>query len=90
MPHMTLSIPKQLYEEMRKHPEIKWTEVARKAISEYLSELGATSMSDEVLEILSPETRQKLASVSEAKARRFYSETVKREWKRMRSLTRAS
>ena len=34
MPNMTLSIPKPLHDQMRKHPEFKWSEVARKAIAE--------------------------------------------------------
>ncbi|MBS3062464.1 MAG: hypothetical protein J4203_01200 [Candidatus Diapherotrites archaeon] len=34
MPNMTLSIPKPLHEEMKKYPEYKWSEVARKAIQE--------------------------------------------------------
>lgn len=29
---MTMAIPEQLHKVMRKHPEIKWTEVARQAI----------------------------------------------------------
>jgi len=31
---MTLAIPDDLYEVMKKHKEIKWTEVARQAIRE--------------------------------------------------------
>jgi hypothetical protein len=90
MPHLTLSVPRHLYEKMRKHPEIKWSEVARKAISEYLSKLGPASTSSEVLEMLTPESRMKLAGISGADARRFYSETVKKEWKRLKSLTQTS
>lgn len=31
---MTMAIPEELHAIMKKHPEIKWTEVARKAINE--------------------------------------------------------
>ena len=34
MTNMTLAIPEDLHEIMRKHSEIKWSEVARQAISE--------------------------------------------------------
>ena len=34
MTNMTLAIPDDLYEVMKKHKEIKWTEVARQAIRE--------------------------------------------------------
>ena len=36
MPNMTLSIPEDLFEEMNKIPEVKWSEVARDAISKYI------------------------------------------------------
>ena len=32
MVNMTLAVPERLHRVMRKHSEIKWTEVARKAI----------------------------------------------------------
>ncbi len=34
MPNMTLSIPKELYEIVKKHNEIKWSEIARRAMWE--------------------------------------------------------
>ncbi|MCL5785963.1 MAG: hypothetical protein M1151_04750 [Candidatus Thermoplasmatota archaeon] len=36
---MTLSIPEELVSVMKKHKEIKWSEVARQAISEKVREL---------------------------------------------------
>lgn len=90
MPHITLSIPEDLYEEMKKHPEVRWSEVARRAIVKYLLQLKSRSSSEEVLSLLSRDARNKLASVSEDEARRFYEKVVEAEWKRMRSLTRTS
>jgi hypothetical protein len=34
MVNMTMAIPEQLHKIMKKHPEIKWTEIARQAIEE--------------------------------------------------------
>ncbi|MGQ0536229.1 MAG: hypothetical protein ACT4PT_09165 [Methanobacteriota archaeon] len=34
MPNMTFSLPDKLHQEMRAHPDIKWSEVARRAIQE--------------------------------------------------------
>jgi hypothetical protein len=34
MPNLTLSIPKDLHMRMKKHSEIRWSEVIRKTISE--------------------------------------------------------
>ena len=38
MANMTLSIPDGLYRKMRLHPEYRWSEVARQAIEEKLSD----------------------------------------------------
>ena len=39
MPNMTLSIPEALHEKMKKHSEIRWSEVVRKSISEKIEDL---------------------------------------------------
>ena len=39
VPNLTLSISAELYEAMKKHPEIRWSEVARKAIATRLGDL---------------------------------------------------
>ena len=39
MPNVTLSIPEALHEKMKKHSEIRWSEVVRKSISEKIDDL---------------------------------------------------
>lgn len=39
MTNMTLSLPEELHREMRSHPEVKWSEVARRAIQRELERL---------------------------------------------------
>jgi len=39
MPNLTLSLTMELYEAMKKHPEIRWSEVARQAIAKRLRDL---------------------------------------------------
>jgi len=39
MTNLTLSVPDDLYEEMKKHPEIRWSEVARQALAKKLEDL---------------------------------------------------
>ena len=39
MTNMTLAVPEDLMEVMRKHKEIKWSEVARQALAEKAKEL---------------------------------------------------
>jgi hypothetical protein len=40
MPNITLSLPDDVYSIMKEHGEIKWSEVARRAISEYAKKLA--------------------------------------------------
>ncbi len=39
MANITLSLSEELYQKLKNHPEIRWSEVARKAIQQYLDEL---------------------------------------------------
>lgn len=39
MPNVTLSIPEGLHTKMKKHSEIRWSEVVRKTISEKIEAL---------------------------------------------------
>ena len=39
MVNMTLAIPKELHKKMKKHSEVKWSEVARKGLKKHLSML---------------------------------------------------
>ena len=39
MPNVTLSIPEGLHERMKKHSEIRWSEVVRKSITEKIDDL---------------------------------------------------
>lgn len=39
MPNLTLSVPEALYAEMKRHPEIRWSEVARQALAKKIEDL---------------------------------------------------
>ena len=39
MANITLSLTEELYQKLKEHPEIRWSEIARKAIQQYLDEL---------------------------------------------------
>ena len=39
MPNLTLAIPEELHKKMKKHSEIRWSEVIRKTISERIEDL---------------------------------------------------
>ena len=38
MANVTLAIPDELHKKMKKHPEFKWSELARKAIEEKIND----------------------------------------------------
>lgn len=38
MVNITLAMPDELYHKMRKHPEFKWSEIARQAIEEKITD----------------------------------------------------
>ena len=39
MVNVTFAVPEELHEIMKRHPEIKWSEIARKAMWEYARKL---------------------------------------------------
>lgn len=39
MVNVTFAVPEELHEIMRRHPEIKWSEIARKAMWDYARKL---------------------------------------------------
>ena len=59
MPNITLSLPDDVYEIVKKHREIRWSEIARRAIESYARKLvlldaltsGSNLTEDDILEI---------------------------------------
>ncbi len=41
MPNLTISIPEDVYDKMKKHPEIRWSVVIGRFLREYLRKLEA-------------------------------------------------
>jgi len=39
MPNVTLSVPKKLYKIMREHKEIRWSEIVRRSLWDYVYEM---------------------------------------------------
>lgn len=42
MPNMTLSIPEELHRKMKRHTELKWSDIARRAFEKKLDEIELT------------------------------------------------
>lgn len=47
MVNVTLAVPEELHKVMKRHPEIKWSEVARQAMWEYAKKL---ELLDEIID----------------------------------------
>lgn len=58
LPNVTLSVSEDLHEKMKKHPEIRWSEVVRKSISEKIEDL-------EVMDKLTKRSKLTQADVDE-------------------------
>jgi len=91
MVNVTVSIPESLYRKMKKFSEVKWSEVVRKALADYIMRLevmerGVVS-SDELSEMLKA-SKLDVSSVSLDKAVEYYERARELEWKRS-STTRA-
>ena len=86
MPNITLSIPEDIYKKMKKYSEIKWSEVIRKAIADYLEKLEESKTeisSEELLNELGDEFKESLNKLDFEKAVEGYKRMRENEWKRI-------
>jgi len=83
VPNITISIPKELYDKMKRHPEIRWSAVIRRFLERYLMRLeGRYEMrAGELLDELGIE--DELVAVSDEVALRYAEEMVKKRGKRV-------
>jgi len=87
----TIRLPKQLAEKMRKHKEINWSEVIRRAIEDYLNaieETRTTVPAEEVIDELKREgvSQEDLKPLEASEEKRLYEEMVRRKWKRLSTI----
>lgn len=88
--HITLSIPRKLYVEMKKHKEIKWSEIARRSIEEKVSELKGITKGSELLKRMDPETRELFEKTSKMSWKRHYKKMREKTRKKAKSLMQVS
>jgi len=85
MVNLTVSIPPELYEKMKKHSEVKWSEVVRKALANYVDRLEIVEGGVISMKKLSKKLRDSgvdTSSINLKEAIEFYEEGRKQEWKR--------
>jgi metal-responsive CopG/Arc/MetJ family transcriptional regulator len=86
MVNITTSIPKDLYDKMKKYSEVKWSEVVRKALAEYVARLEIVErglVPSEKLVTMLRESKLDVSSITLEKALEHYDEGRKLEWKRL-------
>ena len=70
---------------MKKYKEVKWSEVVRRAVLEYLRKLeegGLVITTRELLDVLSSEFKEKLDKISLEDFEKAYEGMREEEWKR--------
>lgn len=85
MPNITLSLPEEVYRKMKRRTDVKWSEVARRAIVETLERLEgpvAFRASTSDLRDMIVESGVELEKIPVEDAIRYYRKTKELEWKR--------
>ena len=86
MTNLTISLPEALSKRMKKHSEVKWSEVVRKALTDYVDRLEVVESGVISAEALSKRLEEKCIEVSTInldKAIEHYEEGRKLERKRL-------
>ena len=86
MVNITISVPQELYDKMKRYSEVRWSEVVRKALAEYVGRLeiveGGIISSEKLSEMLK-ESDLDVSCINLDKAVEFYEKGRKLEWKRL-------
>ena len=88
MVDITISIPQELYDKMKRHSEVKWSEVVRKAIASYVYRLEIVEGGAVPMKKLAKKLKDSgvdTSSIDLEKAIKYYEEGRKLEWKRLSS-----
>jgi Arc/MetJ-type ribon-helix-helix transcriptional regulator len=86
MTNITVSIPQELCEKMKRHSEVKWSEVVRKALSNYVDRLDIVEGGVVPMKKLAKKLQDSgvdISSINLEQATKYYEEGRKLEWKRL-------
>jgi hypothetical protein len=86
MVNITISIPEELYDKMKRYSEVKWSEVVRKALAEYVGRLEIVEggvVPSEKLAAMLKDSNLDVACIDLKKAVEYYDKGRKIEWKRL-------
>ena len=86
MVNITISISQELCEKMKRHSEVKWSEVVRKALANYVDRLEIVEGGVVPMKKLAKKLKDSGVDISRIdleKAIKYYEEGRKLEWKRL-------
>ena len=86
MTNMTISIPSELCEKMKKHAEVKWSEVVRKSIADYINKMEMANggvVPSSILVAMLKDSNLELSNITLETATDQYEERRDLEWKRL-------
>ncbi len=89
MPAILVSIKNGTWKKMKKHPEIKWTQVARQRIEEYADAIEGEISMDEFRKMLGPKIVKAIDSLPDEDPKKAWKEIKDAKWRRQALLTRA-
>ena len=89
MAHITLSVPDQVYKEMKLHPEIKWSEIARQSIVQKMLHLKKSIPTRDFFKLLPPRTQESILHADHAVSSDFARNMRESDRRRQKSLTQA-
>ncbi len=72
MVNMTLSIPRELHEKMKCMPEIRWSEVARRAIEERIDDLETMNRIASKSKLTKKDVDEISKKIKRSAAKKFY------------------
>ena len=77
MPNITMSLPEEIYRIVKKHREIRWSEVARRAIEDYAKKLELLDALTENTELTEEEIKKLDEKIKEELYKRYAGEESK-------------
>ena len=86
MVNITISVPEELHDKMKRYSEVKWSEVVRKALADYVGRLEIVEggvVSSEKLVAMLKDSNLDVSGIDLDKAVEYYERGRKLEWKRL-------
>jgi len=72
MPNITLSLPEELHKKMKKMSDVRWSEIARRAIEERINDLEVMNRITSKSKLTKKDVEEISKKIKSRTAKRFY------------------